>query len=192
VSIAAVPASTTPSANILTVRTETWAATAEAAAASRAARNSPRWARHRSGSARSATFARTRRRPAAAVARYTSTSPGESAASCTQVTPAAANSALAAARPSCFSAAVGRGACRSSRSIAVHSTSVPIGVPSGRRATSPAGGSAVRSSMPARRSASVFAQTQWWSVDCSTTGRSGTAASSQAASNRPPGARLGS
>ena len=32
-------------------------------------------------------------------------------------------------------------------------------------------------------------QAQWWSVDWSTTGRSGTAASSQRASKRPPGAR---
>jgi hypothetical protein len=62
-SIAAVPASTTPSANIFTVRTDTWSATGEAAAPSRAATNSARWPVHRPGSARSATLARTGSRP---------------------------------------------------------------------------------------------------------------------------------
>src|SRR5829696_152271 len=46
--------------------------------------------------------------------------------------------------------------------------------------------------MPARRSASLLIHAQWWSEACSTTGRSGTAASSQAASKRPRGASAGS
>src|SRR5688500_4532901 len=106
--------------------------------------------------------------------------------------PASASSAVERRSASRLSAAVGTGAWRRTRSIALHSTSVPSGEPSGRRAIVAVGGSGVYSSTPARRSASLLAQTQWWSADCSATGRSATPASSHRASKRPPGDSAGS
>jgi hypothetical protein len=55
----------------------------------------------------------------------------------------------------------------------------------------PLGGSGVSAVMPATRSAAELTQAQWWSELSMITGRSGTTASSQRASNSPSGASAG-
>ena len=144
------------------------------------------------GSTRNARLARNRSDPAAAAASQASTWPRVTQASWTQVIPAAANNADTSARAAVCSLRPGTGSRSRTGPMAPHSRRVPSGEPSARRRISPASGSGVLASRRARRRASLLTHIVWWSIVRSTTGRSATTLSSQRASNRPPGASVGS
>ena len=189
-SIAAVPASTTPSANNFTVRTETWSATDRDGRPASGRQERRRAATgHRSGSARSAMLTRTAQPPGAGRGEVgRDVGRGQRGLLRPRSRPAAANSAVERATASSRSCAR-RAAARAEHQV--HRGPLDQGprAPSRRRrraivAGGRVGGAGVDA---ARRSASVFTQSSGGRSTAARPARSGTAASSHAASNRAAG-----
>ena len=85
-----------------------------------------------------------------------------------------------------MSSSVTSGSSLATRAMAP-SWSMPAGSPLASRSIRPSGGSGVRASIPARRSARLFTQAPWPSQFGRYTGRSGTTASSGCRAGMPPG-----